>query len=224
MGIARKKAVIKSKIIEKHGCSGTVCPRCTNTHRLIDKMEESNIPAGYWLLNMKEFHGAPKLKEIVDKYIDTVHHQYDGGNSVCFAGSQGTGKTLSAICILKAALKSGFSAYYITASDILNDMTDFTRSYDLRRKLRDSDFLVIDELDSRFFVSDSTKNLFSGIYENIFRFRSHNGFPTIMCTNETGGILDVFHGPGVQSIASLNRQYLTIYPVVGQDFRKKSKE
>lgn len=221
MGIATKKAVIKNKIIEKHGCVGTVCVRCTNTHRMIDKMEEANIPAGYWLINMGKFQGAPKLKEVYDLYANDIHSMYNDGTSICFAGSQGTGKTLSSICLLKSALKHDFSAYYITASDILNDMTDFKRSYELRQKLRESDFLVIDELDSRFFISDSTKSLFSGIYENIFRFRSHNSLPTIMCTNETGGILDVFYGPGVQSIESLNHQYLTIYPVVGQDFRKK---
>ena len=184
-------------------------------------MEESNIPVGYWLLNMKKFHGEPRLKEIVDDYIISIKERYADGGSVCFAGNQGTGKTMSSICILKAALKNNFSTYYITASDILNGMTNSQYSHELRGKLRNADFLVIDELDSRFFASDSAKELFSGIYENIFRFRSHNTLPTIMCTHETDGILNVFHGPVVQSIDSLNHQYLTTYPVVGKDFRKQ---
>ena len=184
-------------------------------------MEASNIPIGYWLLHMKDFQGAPKLKEIVDEYIQNIKQKYMEGKSICLAGSQGTGKTMSAICILKAALKADFTVWYTTASDMLNEMTNSKTSHDLRSILKDVDFLVIDELDSRFFTSDSAKELFSGIYESIFRYRAHNTMPTIMCSNETEGILNVFYGAGVQSIESLNCQYLTMYPVIGQDFRKR---
>lgn len=219
MSVTRKKELIKEKIISDHGCK-SACIRCAKAHSMIDKMEESNIPVGYWFLNMKEFKGAPTLAKTVTSYIDNLQAYYVEGLSVCFAGNQGTGKTMSSICILKEALKQNFSAYYTTASDILNQMTDSRSNHDLRRILRNSDFLVIDELDSRFFTSNSAKELFSGIYENIFRYRTHNGLPTIICTNETNGILGVFFGPGVQSIESLNHQYLKTYPVVGRDFRK----
>lgn len=220
MGLTTKKDLIKRQILEEHKCSGA-CGRCIRAHQLIDKMEQSNVPAGYWLLSMKNFQGASRLKEIVDQYIQNIKQKYLEGKSICFAGSQGTGKTMSAVCILKAALKEDFTAYYITAMDLLNEMTNSKTSHDLRSTLKDVDFLVIDELDSRFFVSDSVKELFSGIYENVFRFRAHNSLPTILCSNETDGILNVFYGAGTQSIESLNCQYLTIYPVVGQDFRKQ---
>ena len=220
MSLTRKKDLLKQKIVSKHGCSGG-CVKCAKKHQLIDKLEESNVPIGYWFLNMKEFKGEKKLGEVVNEYIENIQEKYMLGESICFAGNQGTGKTMSSICILKAALKKGFSASYITASDMLNEMTDSRYSNDLRYRLRNADFLVIDELDSRFFTSDSAKELFSGIYESIFRFRAHNTLPTVICTNETEGILNVFYGPGVQSIESLNHQYLTIYPVVGPDYRKQ---
>jgi DNA replication protein DnaC len=223
MSIKSKKELVKQELVKKHGCSGA-CTRCTKLLALVDKMEEANIPMGYWFLNMKSFSGSPKLKEIVDDYINNVSDKYMLGESICFAGNQGTGKTMSSICILKQALKKGMSAYYMTASDILHELTDYKNNSNVRRTLRDSDFLVIDELDSRFFVSDNVKELFSSIYENIFRFRSHNTLPTIICTNETDEILNVFYGPAVQSIKSLNRQYLKVYPVAGTDFRKKAGE
>lgn len=218
MSIQTKKQLIKLKITEEHNCIGP-CPFCTRKHILLDKMEEANIPVGYWLLNMKKFQGSEKLKEIILDYIENLKSNYIEGTSICLAGNQGTGKTMSSICILKEALKNDFSAYYITASDMLNDLTD--RNGRLRKTLKDVDFLVIDELDSRFFSSDSAKELFSGVYENIFRFRAHNTLPTIICTNETEGILNVFYGAGLQAIDSLNHQYLKIYPVIGQDFRKR---
>lgn len=220
MGVANKKEHVKASVKVKHGCSGA-CVKCTKIHAFIDKMYEANIPVGYWFLTMKDFHGAEKLKELYDDYVENLKDRYMEGKALCFAGNQGTGKTMSSICILKVAIKKGFSTYYTTASDVLNNLTNYKGSSELREKLRTVDFLVIDEVDSRFFVSDSVKELFSGIYENIFRSRAHNMVPTIICTNETEGILNVFHGAGVQSIESLNNQYLTVCPVIGPDFRKK---
>lgn len=218
MGVINKKKYVKATVKENHGCSG-ICAKCTRIHALIDKMCDSNIPVGYWFLTMKDFSGEEKLREIYEDYIKHLHERYMEGKSICFAGNQGTGKTMSSICILKVALKKGFSVHYITASDILNNLTDYQNSSRLRETLRTVDFLVIDELDSRFFISDAVKELFSGIYENIFRFRSHNMLPTIMCTNETEGILNVFGGHSKQAIESLNKQYLTLYPIIGKDFR-----
>ena len=220
MSIANKKDLVKKRVTSDHGCEGP-CTKCARIHQLIDLMFEANIPVGYWFLTMKDFKGASELKEIYDEFVGNLSDKYMAGISICFAGNQGTGKTMSSICILKQALKKGYSAYYTTATDILNNMTDFKNNGELRDKLRNTDFLVIDELDSRFFTSDSVKELFCSIYENVFRFRAHNMMPTIICTNETEGVLKVFHGAGVQSIESLNHQYLKVYPVVGPDFRKR---
>ena len=219
---SKKKELIKRRIRDNHGCVDS-CQQCTKNQMLIDKMDEANIPVGYWLLTMKKFTGSDKLKELVENYVGSLDDKYESGNSICLSGNQGTGKTMSSLCILKAALKHNYSAYYTTAIDMLNDLTN-RDNYRLRTYLKTVDFLVIDELDSRFFPSDSAKELFSSIYENIFRTRCHNLLPTIICTNETDGILGVFYGAGVQSIDSLNKQYLTIYPVIGQDFRKKMEQ
>lgn len=219
MSITRKKQLVKDKIINKYGDMHD--PKCVRALKLIDLMEESNIPVGYWFLKMKDFKGSDSIKKIVEDYIENIEDNYISGSSFCLAGNQGTGKTMSSICILKSALKKDFSAYYTTASDIMTEMTDYQNNYEYRKKLRESDFLVIDELDSRFFPSDAQKELFSSIYENIFRYRAHNTFPTILCTNETEGISSVFYGAGVQNIMSLNRQYIKIYPVTGIDFRKR---
>ena len=221
MSIARKKEDAKTAIKRKHGCSGG-CAKCTRIHHLIDKMYDANIPVGYWFLTMKKFSGFPKLKELYEEYVSDLGERYSDGKSICLSGNQGTGKTMTSVCILKQAIKSGYSSFYITASDMLNDLTNYRESGNLRITLKESDFLVIDELDSRFFVSDSVKELFSSIYESVFRYRASNLLPTIICTNETEGILKVFNGQSKQAIESLNNQYLEVYPIVGKDFRKKN--
>jgi DNA replication protein DnaC len=220
MSIEKKKQLVKEKIIAEHGGNPHDL-KCSKALRLVDSMAESNIPVGYWFIRMKDFTGPPVLKDIVDEYTANIKDHYINGSSICLAGNQGTGKTMSSICILKSALKRNFSAYYTTASDIMAEMTNYQESSGIRKILRNSDFLVIDELDSRFFPSDAQKELFSSIYESIFRHRAHNTLPTIICTNETDDILNVFRGASIQSITSLNKQYLNIYPFVGIDFRKR---
>ncbi|MFA5023374.1 MAG: ATP-binding protein [Patescibacteria group bacterium] len=181
-------------------------------------MESSNIPVGYWLLNFKDFHNTATIKDLVKDYADNLNKNYYEGKSICFAGTQGTGKTMASIIILKRAIKNNFSVLYCTAADLFNEIMN--SKYDIREKSKNVDFLVIDELDSRFFISDHVKELFSGIYENVFRHRSHNMLPTIICSNETDGLTNMFYGPCIQSIESLNNQYLTVYPIIGTDFRK----
>lgn len=214
----KKKEIIKKKIIEQHGCSGT-CAECTKKFQYIDLMEEANIPAGYWTLGIKDFVETAKIKEIVKDYINNLNERYYEGKSICFSGTQGTGKTMASVCILKKAIVLGFSVFYITATDILQAILN--SNIEIRNIIKNVDFLVVDELDSRFFFSDNAKELFSGIFESIFRHRVHNNLPTIICSNETENIMNVFSGVCVQSIGSLNAQYLTIYPITGIDFRKR---
>lgn len=219
MGIAEKKQAIKVKLLEEKYNNNYQDQRYIKSCIMIDKMDDANIPNGYWFYKMDNFYGSPHLKKIVEEYMLDIKKMYMMGQSICLAGSQGTGKTMSSICILKEALRNNFSGFYITASDIFSDMTDSELSSQMKRKLKDVDFLVIDELDSRFFPSNNAKELFSSIYENIFRFRTHNNMPTIICTNETAGLQDVFYGMCAKSIESLNAQYLKFYPVAGKDVR-----
>lgn len=213
-----KRDLLKDRIKQQHGCDDS-CQECTRKFIVIDAMDGANIPVEYWMLTMKGFAGSPKLKEVIEDYIANLKDRYMEGRSMCLSGSQGTGKTMSAICVLRAAIKAGFSVYYLTASDMLSELTDYRNSSELRYRLKNVDFLVIDEVDSRFFVSDSVKELFSGIYEQVFRHRAQNQLPTIVCTNEAD-LMGVFMGQGVQSIKSLNHKYLQMIPVAGTDFRK----
>jgi DNA replication protein DnaC len=215
-----KRDIVKSQIRTKHGCK-ELCQECIKKFTVIDDLHAAQVPVAYWTLSMAEFTGSPKLKEATTNYITEIKQKYIDGASICFSGNQGTGKTMSAVCILRAAIKNGFTTHYTTASDLLSELTDFKNAHELKHKLKTIHFLVIDELDSRFFVSDNVKELFSGFYESVFRHRAQNLLPTIICTNETDNLLNVFFGQAKQSIGSLHSKYLQMVPIIGQDFRKK---
>lgn len=189
----------------------------------INRYAESNIPIEYWNLRMDhDFHGDPKLLAKYNEYISDIKSSYINGNSICFAGSHGVGKTFTVTSILKKASQKGFLCLYSTLGDIVHVVTQAAgdEKFLARRELAMVDFLVIDEFDSRFMPSENAADLYARSLESVFRSRSQNKLPTLMCTNSPN-IIESFTGSLKQSIDSLVKGYLKIFPVFGEDFRKK---
>jgi DNA replication protein DnaC len=189
----------------------------------INRYAESNIPIGYWSLKMeRDFMGDPRLREEYDKYVADLNASYTNGASICFAGKHGRGKTMTVACILKKASQKGFSCLYTTLSDIVSVLTSSggQDKFLARQELVRVDFLVIDEFDSRFMPSESAADLYARSLESVFRARSQNKLPTLMCTNSPN-VVASFHGPLRESIESLMNGYLKEFIVMGEDFRNK---
>jgi DNA replication protein DnaC len=188
-----------------------------------NRYAESNIPIEYWNLKMeKDFRGDSRLLAKYNEYVADLKTSYINGISICFGGSHGLGKTMTVTCILKKACQKGFSCLYTTLSDIVNTLTSASNEdkYLARRELAMVDFLVIDEFDSRFMPSENAADLYARSLESVFRTRSSNKLPTLMCTNSPN-VVESFNGPLKASIDSLMKGYLENFPVLGEDFRKK---
>lgn len=191
----------------------------------INRYAESNIPIEYWKLKMeKDFIGDSRLKQKYEEYVSDMKTSYISGNSICLAGSHGLGKTMTVTCILKKACQKGYSCLYTTLSDIVNVLTTDSGEdkFLARRELVLVDFLVIDEFDPRFMATENAADLYARSLEGIFRTRSANKLPTLMCTNSPN-VVESFSGQLRASIGSLMSGYLKVFPVLGDDFRKKAK-
>lgn len=190
----------------------------------INRYAESNIPVEYWSLKMdRDFKGDPRLLDKFNDYTKDLYASYETMSSVCFAGNHGVGKTMTATAILKKASLKGYSCLYTTLSDIVSTMTQSSleNKYDARRELTMVDFLVIDEFDPRFMQSENAADLYARTLESVFRTRSQNRLPTIMCTNSPN-VVESFSGPLKASVDSLMKGYMKVFPVTGTDFRKRS--
>lgn len=190
----------------------------------VNRYAESNIPIEYWSLKMeKDFVGDPRLLEKYKEYVADLKNSYTNGLSICFAGNYGVGKTFVVSSILKKAVLKGFSALYSDLSSIVSVLTQSSGEdkFLARRELVLVDFLVIDELDPRFFSSDNAADLYARSLENIFRTRSQNKLPTLICTNSPN-VIESFNGSLKASLESLTKGYLKIFPVFGQDYRKSN--
>ena len=140
------------------------------------------------------------------------------GKTLCFAGHRGTGKTMAACSILKKAIVKHYTTHYTTLVDAVTVLLTDEASY-YRELIRNVDFMVVDEVDQRFFPSINSQELFGNHFEYILRTRSQNKLPTIMCTNSEN-IDDIFAGQFKESLDSLHSQFIKVMRVGGKDARK----
>lgn len=196
------------------------CESCKIINTAIKRYAESNIPVDYWRLEMKNFKGDTVLANKYNSIVADLNKSYLDGISVCFAGAHGTGKTYTCTNILKRAVERGYQSLYVTLSDIVETLVygPAAEKYDARRELLMVDFLAIDEFDPRWMPTEQSADLFGRTLENVFRRRTENSMPTLMCTNSPN-VIDSFQGQIKQSVESL-MNYVEIIPVLGQDFRK----
>jgi len=191
----------------------------------INRYAESNIPIEYWNLSFeKDFKGNNILLKKYQEYTTDLKLSYLNGHNICFAGTLGTGKTMSATAILKKACQKGFTCLYTDISHVVSVLTQASNEekYFAKRELCMVDFLVIDEMDPRFFdASTASQELFAKNIEIIFRTRRQNKLPTLICTNSPN-LLESFEGPLKQSLSSLFSDKMEMVYVFGQDFRKEN--
>lgn len=189
----------------------------------VNRYAESNIPMAYWSLNMdRNFVGDPRLKTKYDEYTLDLKSSYINGSSICFAGSHGLGKTMLTTCILKKACQKGYSCLYTSLSDIVSLLTQAggEDKFNIRRELIMVDFLVIDEVDQRFFKqSDASNETFARTLEFVIRSRVQNKLPILMATNSPQ-IKETFANLFKDSLGSImsNIEIFAVMP--GNDFRK----
>lgn len=213
---------ISQKMYSQCGCSG--CIKCNSKISRLKRYQSALIPAEYWNYSFKNFNGNAALKDRITPYLKDIESMYDNGSSVLMVGTMGTGKTYSACCILKMAVANDFSGMYTNMVDIITNIisNNSVNTGEYIAKLLNTDFLVIDELDSRWiFPSEKTEQIFGSYMEYILRTRFQNQMPTVMCSN-TQNIEDVFSGDFSKSFKSLVGHYVDTIVVAGKDFRKRS--
>jgi hypothetical protein len=105
--------------------------------------------------------------------------------------------------------------------NIVPILTNYNNQEDAIRELTMVDFLTIDELDIRFFSTEASNQLYAKSFENIFRTRSQNKMPTLICTNSPN-LVESFTGALRESIGSLFANKIEMVSVLAEDYRRKS--
>jgi DNA replication protein DnaC len=218
----KKINTLKSRIKQTCTCQGVGCLACQAKINRMERYAEANIPMDYWFLPFKNFEGDPNFKKIIIEKLETIDDLYNNGESLAFIGKFGLGKTYATCCILKQALLKDFTVRYDTMSDVINNIVSSKEeSLAYLEKLKNVDFLAIDEFGKRWvFPSEKAEQLFGQNLEFILRTRFQNHLPTILCSNDSN-IDQVLSEDFSRAFSSLKSQYIEEIFVGGIDFRKK---
>jgi DNA replication protein DnaC len=209
----------KERIVSKcSNCNGIGCGICAGYCAYVDQMVEACIPVDYWHRKIEDFYGDENFKNYVMEYIKNLDQEFLNGLTLCFVGHRGTGKTFAACSILKKALLKKYSVFYTTMVDSVTTLLSGS-SYSYRELVKTVDFMILDEVDQRFFPSAGSQELYGSQFEYILRTRSQNKLPTILCTNSEN-TSEIFSGQFKESFDSLSSQFVNIIRAGGKDARK----
>lgn len=201
------------------------------------RYEEANIPREYFDLSLDDFKVKNPPQELakrkVESIVNDIEAYYRNGRSLLLYGKRGTGKTMLAMEIIKAAARAGHSIYYDFYPMVFNEFTKKGYTSD-EVKLRydtmfaKTDLMVLDELvkekdyfNSAEMASDDVSKRF--LEMNVLKRRSNR--PTILISNIQEGMKDIekHYGPYVASMMAHKFDVIDLSDKNLTDFRLEGK-
>ena len=181
---------------------------------------ESNIPVDYWNKSVSKDNEI--LMNIYNDYSKDLKSSFIDGRSMILSGKNGVGKTTLLTFILKTAIKQDYTCFYTNLFDIVSVLTTAPNQdrFNSKQILVKSDFLVIDEFDDRFILSNSASDLYISILETVLRTRLQNKLPIFLSTNSPN-ILKSINGTLQTSLESLFNK-IEQHSIFGADLRIKN--
>jgi DNA replication protein DnaC len=182
-------------------------------------MIKANIPPKYKDLEFKDFKEQNQtFYTVIQDYCNNLARARRRGIGLYLVGGHGTGKTLLACCVLKEALRQGYTGWFGFLSSIIVAINNefFKRANTtVYQTIKHVDFLVIDEVEK---VYKSDSGYVDALFDELVRGRDFANKPVIVTSNCTMDALEGVHG---KSIVSMLTEKLIVVPIVGPDYRKE---
>lgn len=164
---------------------------------------EACIPRRFW--DTKAADILPPLRALFDArirpFIVNFKDVLDKGDGLYLCGENGVGKTMTASYAAKRIRVRGFSVYFTTAADLLEDMKRGFRDAELNERFRtllESQLLVIDELGAETFKSEPSWSHHQ--IERVLKMRENECLPTIVVSNTPLEKTPTVYGRSVGSV------------------------
>lgn len=163
---------------------------CLKKFLKIKELVIANIPEAYWNLKLRDFveqKGGNSIQVYwkMRKYLKHLGKARQMGLGILFAGTEGSGKTFLACCILKKALELGFTAKYLRFEDylFLVKSTPLEELSEIKQELKEVDFLVLDDIGREYHKVGSTFGISELI--GLYKVRESENRPTVLSTSLT---------------------------------------
>lgn len=218
----------RNKEKDPHLAANYVCPHYPDFPEqwvLYRNLMDANIGLHLQRLSVADF--ATDQAAIVLEYLTSIHAYYRAGIGLLLHGTMGTGKTLTAVLIAKAAMAFGFSVYYTPFADMVTKYRNEYRWKNeerqkfYRHKIEASDFLVIDEIgrESRMGYQASITNEAIMSIDLVIRRRMERCLPTLMTTNLTPDQVRDAYGANIASLLA----NCDVHEFFGSDYRSDNR-
>lgn len=189
-----------------------------------EHMEHMRVPKRYWRCKLSKIPDECQHKGVIQRYIINMAENLSEGIGFLFYGDYDTGKTGSAVILLKAACAKGYSGLYTAARDIPSYFSYrkehwFSDGISMKARILDVDFLVIDEL-----ILHEGDTWRDTVIEEIIRDRAGKNLVNILTTN----LAPVGTGTSVKAnypaLHAILQECAVVVKVHGHNFRTEIKE
>jgi DNA replication protein DnaC len=183
----------------------------------------ANIGESYQRLDWDDYHGDPKALEVVSTYLERHGRYVPAGLGLFLRGQIGTGKTMLAALIAKAFVRLGYSVFFVTFPEMIEEFTkgwgDNASKARFETMIVRSRVLVLDDIGKEYRAK--SVNLAESTFDHVLRRRVANLRPTIVTTNLAPQ--DVSQGYGASILSLLNEQSIG-KEIAGADWRTKARD
>ena len=203
-------------------CSDGSCGECKTQLQLYNHYLNAGIGYTYQRLNWNDYEGDPKALKLAQMYLSKHEDMIRGGMGVMLHGSWGTGKTLLTALIAKELVKLGYTVYFATFTQMVDEFTRGWGSNEdkarFEAKVVKSDIFILDDVGKEFRTKN---NLSEATFDHVLRQRALDNRPTFMTTNMTMEELQTGYG---SAIFSLLKERMIVHNMDGKDFREHARE
>lgn len=198
---------------------------CSDQWALQCYLHHAGVPLAYQRLGWADVVAVPaSIREAVEEYRDNAAAYVRAGYGLILHGTQGTGKTLLAVLLLKGLLAQGYSGHFTTFSDMINVFTQTWRSDDERawfdKRIRNVTFLVVDDPGKEHGGARGS-GLAGATFDAVLRHRVASGLPTIVTTNYGPDKVKEGYGDGILDLLAERARGITFE---AKSFRLEQRE
>jgi len=199
-------------------CEDRSCGDCKAQLQLYKHYLRAGIGLNYQRLSWEDFQGDEKALALAKIYLGQHKDFIKGGMGILYHGTWGTGKTLLSSLIAKELVKLGYSVYFATFTQMVDEFTRGWGSNDekarFESKVVKSDVFFLDDIGKEFRAKN---NLSEATFDHVLRQRALDNRPTFITTNMA--LPELMEGYG-GAIFSLLKERVIEHNMDGMDYRE----
>ena len=193
---------------------------CLKKIAIYSSLDAANVPREYFDLTLEDFRPEnpeiAELKNKIKKTNESIDSFFNKGKSLFFYGPNGSGKTMLAVEILKAASRKKYSIYYDFYPIVFESFNrKGYKSDDVKNKydeiFSNVDFLVLDEMGKEFDTPNAERSASARLLE-IHILKKRGNKPVIFISNFADAQKEVvsIYGNHVNSMLKMNCKFVQV--------------